>query len=63
MKKGNAYTYPVGRGLYINLTNRCTNRCDFCIRNNGDGVYGSDPLWLAHLSNCMPLATSESMLR
>ncbi|PWL48195.1 MAG: radical SAM protein [Clostridiales bacterium] len=48
MKKGNAYTYPVGRGLYINLTNRCTNRCDFCIRNNGDGVYGSDPLWLAH---------------
>ena len=27
MKKGNAYTYPVGRGLYINLTNRCTNRC------------------------------------
>ena len=48
MKKGNAYTYPVGRGLYINLTNRCTNRCDFCIRNNGDGVYGSDPLWIAH---------------
>ena len=48
MKKGNAYTYPVGRVLYINLTNRCTNRCDFCIRNNGDGVYGSDPLWLAH---------------
>ena len=39
-------TYEVGGGLYINLTNGCTNRCDFCIRNNGDGAYGSDSLWL-----------------
>jgi len=39
-------TYEVERGLYINLTNRCTNRCDFCIRNNADGAYGSDSLWL-----------------
>ena len=39
-------TYMVERGLYINVTNRCTNRCDFCIRNNGDGAYGSDSLWL-----------------
>ena len=39
-------TYEVGDGLYINLTNGCTNRCDFCIRNNGDGAYGSDSLWL-----------------
>lgn len=39
-------TYMVGSGLYINVTNRCTNRCDFCIRNNGDGAYGSDSLWL-----------------
>jgi TatD family-associated radical SAM protein len=39
-------TYEVGDGLYINLTNACTNRCDFCIRNNGDGAYGSDSLWL-----------------
>jgi TatD family-associated radical SAM protein len=38
--------YTVGDGLYINLTNRCTNSCDFCIRNNGDGAYGSDSLWL-----------------
>ncbi len=41
-------TYTVGNGLYINVTNRCTNRCDFCIRNNGDGAYGSDSLWLLH---------------
>ena len=39
-------TYMVESGLYINVTNRCTNRCDFCIRNNGDGAYGSDSLWL-----------------
>ncbi|MBQ4072068.1 MAG: radical SAM protein [Clostridia bacterium] len=39
-------TYEVDTGLYINLTNRCTNRCEFCIRNNDDGAYGSDTLWL-----------------
>lgn len=38
--------YTVNDALYINLTNRCSNSCDFCIRNNGDGVYGSDSLWL-----------------
>ena len=39
-------TYKVGTGLYVNMTNKCTNACDFCIRNNGEGAYGSDPLWL-----------------
>lgn len=39
-------TYIVENNIYINLTNRCTNRCTFCIRNNGDGAYGSDSLWL-----------------
>lgn len=38
--------YRVGDGLYINLTNRCPCACEFCIRKNGAGVYGSDPLWL-----------------
>lgn len=38
--------YPVNKGLYVNLTNRCSNLCEFCIRQNGDGVYGSDSLWL-----------------
>ena len=33
-------------GIYINLTNQCTNACAFCIRNNGDGAYGSNSLWL-----------------
>ncbi len=38
IKKGMNITYEVEGSLYINITNRCTNRCDFCIRNNGDGA-------------------------
>ena len=39
--------YEVEGSLYINLTNKCSNKCVFCIRNNGDGAYGSDSLWLS----------------
>ena len=46
MKKSMTVTYEVDGALYLNVTNRCTNNCDFCIRHNGDGAYGSDPLWL-----------------
>ncbi len=46
MKKVMTVTYEVDGSLYVNVTNRCTNRCSFCIRNNGDGAYGSDSLWL-----------------
>ena len=46
MKKTMCITYVVGDSLYVNVTNRCSNRCDFCIRNNGDGAYGSESLWL-----------------
>ena len=41
-------TYEVREGLYLNITNRCPCSCTFCIRNNANGVYGSDPLWLEH---------------
>lgn len=41
-------TYEAGENLYINVTNRCPCQCIFCIRNNGDGAYGSDSLWLEH---------------
>ncbi len=47
MIKSMTITYEVDSGLYINVTNRCTNSCDFCIRRNGDGAYGSDSLWLS----------------
>ena len=46
MKKDMTITYEVEGALYINVTNRCTNNCEFCIRKNGDGAYGSDSLWL-----------------
>lgn len=39
-------TYKVKNGLYVNMTNRCPCACTFCLRKNGDSVYGSDPLWL-----------------
>lgn len=46
------YTYSAEpdheSSLYVNLTNRCTNRCTFCIRNNADGVGGGTQLWLSH---------------
>ncbi|MBQ7125007.1 MAG: radical SAM protein [Clostridia bacterium] len=38
-------TYQYKTSLYINITNRCSNRCDFCIRTNADGFYSKD-LWL-----------------
>lgn len=38
--------YAVKGNLYINITNRCPCACTFCIRQNADGAYGSDSLWL-----------------
>jgi len=34
--------YERGRALYLNITNRCTNECRFCIRNFSRGVFGYD---------------------
>ena len=39
------YTYQIGENLYINLTNRCSNRCTFCVRE-GKETYEGYPLWL-----------------
>lgn len=41
----NTITYNIGSKLYINLTNKCTNACEFCVRNMHEGVAGFD-LWL-----------------
>ena len=48
MKKAMTISYEVGNNLYLNITNKCPCACTFCIRNNADGAYGSDPLWLEH---------------
>jgi len=46
--KAMTISYEVGSNLYLNFTNQCPCACTFCIRNNADGAYGSDPLWLEH---------------
>ena len=48
MKKMMTISYEVGDKLYMNITNKCPCNCTFCIRNNADGAYGSDSLWLEH---------------
>ena len=32
-----AYVY--GNSLYLNITNRCSNSCTFCVRTQADGFY------------------------
>jgi TatD DNase family protein len=65
------YTYTFGdnKRLYLNVTNRCTNRCAFCVRNYSKGLGGS-VLWggeepdlqalrEAVLARCSPSEVSE----
>ena len=46
MIKAMNISYEIGVKLYLNITNKCPCNCTFCNRHNGDGAYGSDPLWL-----------------
>lgn len=39
-------TYELGNSLYVNMTNRCSNACEFCVRSKHDTVNGEDDLWL-----------------
>lgn len=41
----NNYVYTIGNKIYINLTNRCSNRCEFCIRKGRDGME-NQKLWI-----------------
>ena len=41
----NILVYTLEKKIYINLTNRCTNECVFCLRNDKDDVCGQT-LWL-----------------
>ena len=40
----NRYVYTVDDNIYINLTNRCSNRCEFCVRYYDKPIYGD--LWI-----------------
>ncbi len=35
-----AIAYPIRHSLYLNITNRCTNACTFCIRQKTDFIKG-----------------------
>ena len=39
--------YPIRNSLYLNITNRCSNRCTFCVRQKSAYVKGHQ-LWLEH---------------
>lgn len=39
------YVYILKNKIYINLTNRCSNNCDFCIRQGRTGMDGQN-LWI-----------------
>ena len=39
---GGAVAYRLRNSLYLNITNRCTNACRFCIREYAPGVGGYD---------------------
>jgi len=41
---GKVFAYTIGHSIYLNITNRCTNDCVFCIRRTKEGL-GYD-LWL-----------------
>jgi len=42
----NSITYKLENSLYLNITNRCTNHCDFCIRYKARTFHKKYPLWL-----------------
>lgn len=44
MQDKEKYVYVVDKNIYINLTNRCSNRCEFCVRYYDKPIYGD--LWI-----------------
>lgn len=38
--------YVLGNSIYLNITNRCTNQCSFCVRDTAGGIADGVDLWL-----------------
>ncbi len=53
----NTLVYLLNEKIYINLTNRCTNDCIFCLRNDKSDVKGQE-LWLDN-----ELSTSKDVIK
>jgi len=43
-EQGGSFSYRLKGRLYLNITNRCTNRCSFCVRNFAEGIGGENLL-------------------
>ncbi len=39
-KAENKFIYYLENSMYINITNLCTNKCEFCIKSSGDSIGG-----------------------
>jgi radical SAM enzyme (TIGR04100 family) len=48
MNKSMTILYKVHNNLYVNLTNRCSSACTFCLRQTRDHMEESGSLWLEH---------------
>jgi radical SAM enzyme (TIGR04100 family) len=48
MNKSMTILYKVHNNLYVNLTNRCSSACTFCLRQTRDHMEESNSLWLEH---------------
>lgn len=48
MTKAMNILYEYHSNLYINLTNRCSSACTFCLRQTREEMDGSGSLWLEH---------------
>lgn len=48
MNKSMTILYEYHNNLYINLTNRCSSACVFCLRQTREEMDGSGSLWLEH---------------
>ncbi|MDD3652993.1 MAG: TatD family nuclease-associated radical SAM protein [Desulfotomaculaceae bacterium] len=59
---GNVYAYALGDSLYLNVTNKCTNDCAFCVRKTVEGV-GYYDLWLEKEPNLNELLEAAGDVR
>jgi TatD family-associated radical SAM protein len=48
MQKAMTIVYKVHNNLYVNLTNRCSSSCTFCLRQTRNHMENSNVLWLEH---------------
>lgn len=56
------FAYRLGSSLYLNITNRCTNDCLFCIRRTREGL-GSYDLWLEREPDLQELLAAAGDIR